>query len=107
MPVDPATVGRWPAEETRVISGNRSSVADTRSHGICEDPEQQPVEERICSRVVWCRVIGLLRQQHFMPQPESAITPVAIKLAPKMRAKAMQMALMGNLYPEASLFIVN
>jgi hypothetical protein len=32
---------------------------------------------------------------------------VAIKLAPKMRAKAMQMALMGNLYPEASLFIVN
>jgi len=107
LPVDPATVGRWPAEETRVISGNRSPVADTRSHGICEDPEQQSMEERICSWVVWCRVIGSLRQQHFIPQPELAITPVAIKLAPKVRAKAMQMALMSNLYPEETLFIVN
>ena len=106
LPVDPATVGRWPAEETRVISGNRSSVADTRSHGICEDTEQQPMEERICSWVVWCRIIGLLRPQHCIPQPALAIAPVAIKLAPKVMAKPIQMALMSNLFPEAPLFIV-
>lgn len=108
VPVAPAAVDIWPAEEARVISGNRSSVADTKSHGICcEDPEQQPLEERICSCVVWCWVIGWLRQQHFIPQPELAITPVAIKLAPKVRANVRQMALMSNLFPEATLFIVN
>jgi len=48
----------------------------------------------------------LLRQQHFIPQPELAITPVAIKLAPKVRVNAMQMALMTTLFPEAPLFIV-
>ena len=107
VPVAPAAVDIWPAEEARVISGNRSPVADTKSHGICEAPEQQPLEERICSCVVWCWVIGWLRQQHFIPQPELAITPVAIKLAPKVRANARQMALMSNLFPEATLFIVN
>jgi hypothetical protein len=82
-------------------------MADTKSHGICADPEQQLMEDRICSWVVSCPLIGLLRQQHFIPQPEFAITPVAIKPPPKVRVKAMQMALMSILFLEAPLFIVN
>ena len=68
---------------------------------------EQPMVARICSWVVWCRVIGLLRQQHFIPQPELAITPVTRKLAPKIRARAMPMALISNLFLDALLFIVN
>jgi hypothetical protein len=65
------------------------------------------MEALICSWVMCCRVSGALKQQHFMPQPELAMTAAAIKLAPKVRAKAMQMALISNLFPEATLFIVN
>jgi hypothetical protein len=35
------------------------------------------------------------------------MTPVTIKLVPKVRAKPMQIALISNLFPEAALFIVN
>jgi hypothetical protein len=48
----------------------------------------------------------LLWQQHFNAQPVLANTPVANKLAPKVKAIAMQMALISNLFPEAPLFIV-
>jgi len=106
LPDDPATVGWWPAEEARVISGSWSSLAGTRSHGICVDPAQQPMADRSCSCIAWCPITGLLRQQHFWPQPALAITPVAVKLAPKVRVSAMQMALMNSLFPEEPLFIV-
>ena len=64
------------------------------------------MEDLICSNGLYCCLIGLLRQQQFIPHPEFAITPVAIKLAPKVRAKPMQMALRIKLFPEARCFIV-
>jgi hypothetical protein len=45
-------------------------------------------------------------QQHFRPQPELAVAPATAKLAPKVRIKARQMALMSHLFPEIPLFIV-
>ena len=41
-----------------------------------------------------------------MPQPELAITPVAAIPVPKMRARAMQMALLSHLFRQIPLFIV-
>jgi hypothetical protein len=81
-------------------------VLDSKSHGSCEAPEQQLREDRICSGVLWCLGIGSLRQQHFMPQSELAIAPLARILAPKQSARARQMALIKNLFSEAPFFIV-
>ncbi len=68
---------------------------------------QQPIAARICFPGLCCPVIGLLWQQHFSLQPELASTPVANKLAPKVRVNAMQIAFkMSNLVGGASFFIV-